>query len=142
MFEVVPRLLKMQEEAFGFVTNSKGKKVINNVGIIQGDGIDPTTFGMLMQRVVDLGYAPESVVMGSGGGLLQKVNRDTFSFAQKTSAILVDGNWLPTVKDPITDHGKKSKGGYLHIPGGITVYSMGKILYRPTFAEIRANARA
>lgn len=145
MFEVVPRLLKMQEEAFGSVVNSKGKKVINNVGIIQGDGVDPTTFGMLLQRVVDLGYAPESVVMGSGGGLLQKVNRDTFSFAQKTSAILVGGSsgdkWIETVKDPITDHGKKSKGGYLNIQGGITVYDMGKILYRPTFAEIRANAR-
>ena len=100
---------------------------------------------MLLQRVVDLGYAPESVVMGSGGGLLQKVNRDTFSFAQKTSAILVGGSsgdkWIETVKDPITDHGKKSKGGYLNIQSGITVYDMGKILYRPTFAEIRANTR-
>ena len=45
------------------------------------------------------------------------------------------------VKDPITDHGKKSKGGYLNIQGGITVYDMSEILYRPTFAEIRANAR-
>jgi nicotinamide phosphoribosyltransferase len=140
MFEVVPRLLKMQEEAFGFTLNSKGKKVIPNVGIIQGDGIDSTTFGMLLQKVVDFGYAPESIVMGSGGGLLQKVNRDTYSFAQKTSAILVGGEWIPTVKDPITDSGKKSKGGYLTDDRFITMYKDGKILYRPTFDEIRQNA--
>jgi nicotinamide phosphoribosyltransferase len=141
MFEVVPRLLKMQESAFGFTMNSKGKKVINNVGAIQGDGIDSTTFGMLMQRVVDLGYAPECVVMGSGGGLLQKVNRDTYSFAQKTSAIRINGEWIPTVKDPITDSGKKSKGGYLTDARFITMYEDGMILYRPTFDEVRSNAK-
>lgn len=141
MFEVVPRLLKMQEDAFGFVMNSKGKKVVQNVGIIQGDGIDPTTFGMLMQRVVDLGYAPECVIMGSGGGLLQKVTRDTFSFAQKTSAIAIKGEWIPTVKDPITDSGKKSKGGYLTRPEFEVVYQMGEIMKRPTFDEIRQRAK-
>lgn len=140
MFEVVPRLLKMQEEAFGFITNSKGKKVINNVGLIQGDGVDPTTYCMLLQKVIDLGYAPESVVMGSGGGLLQKVNRDTYSFAQKTSAILIDGEWKETVKDPITDSGKKSKGGVLRNRDFVTFYDNGRILVEETFDAIRARA--
>src|ERR1700756_1679686 len=63
MFEVVPRLLEMQANAFGYTVNSKNKKVINHVGAIQGDGIDKTTFMLLMQKVVGLGYAPESAVM-------------------------------------------------------------------------------
>lgn len=141
MFEVVPRLLKMQEDAFGVTVNSKGKKVINNVGCIQGDGIDSTTFGMLMERVVSLGYAPECVVMGSGGGLLQKVNRDTYSFAQKTSAIRINGVWKETVKDPITDSGKKSKGGVLRNNAFVKMYENGEILYRTTFDEVRARAQ-
>lgn len=69
------------------------------------------------------------------------MNRDTFSFAQKTSAILVDGKWIPTVKDPITDSGKKSKGGYLTNPNFILMYRNGEILYRPTFDEIQNQAR-
>lgn len=140
MFEIVPRLLKMQEDAFGFKMNSKGKKVINNVGIIQGDGINPTTAGMLMQRVVDLGYAPECVVLGSGGGLLQSVTRDTLKFAQKTSMMKINGVWVNTVKDPITDPGKKSKGGIQDTDEFVTYYKNGEVLYRPTWDEIRKRA--
>ena len=34
-------------------------------------------------------------------------------FAQKACAILVDGEWKGIAKDPVTDHGKKSKEGVL-----------------------------
>lgn len=140
MFEVVPRLLKLQEAAFGFEMNSKGKKVIKNVGIIQGDGINPTTAMMLMQRVIDLGYAPESVVLGSGGGLLQSVTRDTLKFAMKTSAMKINGVWVDTVKNPITDPGKKSKGGIQDTEEFVTYYDHGKILFTTTFSEVRERA--
>jgi nicotinamide phosphoribosyltransferase len=140
MFEVVPRLLKMQEEAFGFVLNSKGKKVIKGVGIIQGDGINPTTASMLMQKVVDMGYAPECVVLGSGGGLLQSVTRDTLKFAQKTSAMKINGVWVNTVKSPITDPGKTSKGGNQDTTDFVTYYKDGEVTYSPTWDEVRANA--
>lgn len=140
MFEVVPRLLKMQEDAFGFKMNSKGKKVMNNVGIIQGDGINPTTGMMLMQRVVDLGYAPECVVLGSGGGLLQSVTRDTYKFAQKTSAMKINGVWVDTVKNPITDPGKKSKGGIQDTSEFVTYYDHGERPFRSTWDSIQANA--
>jgi nicotinamide phosphoribosyltransferase len=142
MFEVVPKLLAIQEAAFGVKVNSKGKKVINNVGIIQGDGINPTTAMMLMQRVIDLGYAPECVVMGSGGGLLQSVTRDTDKYAQKTSAMLVNGNWVDTVKDPITDPGKKSKGGIQDSIDFVTYYENGSRYYKPTWDEIVNRAKS
>lgn len=140
MFDVVPRLLKMQEDSFGFVINSKGKKVINNVRVIQGDGIDSLTLGMLAQKVNDLGYAPECVIYGSGGGLLQKVNRDTYKFAQKTSAMIINGEWVATVKDPITDPGKKSKGGLLHDSRMITFYKDGSLFVDDSMNDIRKRA--
>lgn len=140
MFVVVPRLLAMQEAAFGFTLNSKGKKVINNVGIIQGDGINPTSAMMLMQKVIDLGYAPECVVLGSGGGLLQSVTRDTMKFAQKTSAMKIGGLWVDTVKNPITDQGKKSRGGRQFSDLYVPHYRYGEVLCKPTWDEMKARA--
>lgn len=140
MFEVVPKLLDKLEAGFGVTVNSKGKKVLNNVGIIQGDGINYTTMPMLAQRVFDHGFAPENVIYGSGGGLLQQVNRDTFRFAQKTSAIRVGDKWIETVKDPITDSGKKSKGGLLDTPDFVTFYKDGELLVDESLDTIRARA--
>lgn len=111
MFDIVPKILSMQAEAFGTVMNANGYSKINNVGVIQGDGIDPKTLKALLETVVNLGFTADNIVFGSGGGLLQSVTRDTFKFAQKTSAIHVNGKWVPIMKDPITDPGKRSKAG-------------------------------
>ena len=124
MMEVVPRILRMQELAFGSVTNAKGYKKINTVGIIQGDGVDHMAIKSLLGKVLLNGYSADNVIFGSGGALLQKVDRDTFKFAQKASAILVreilsmgahGGTyrdiWKAISKNPITDPGKKSLAG-------------------------------
>jgi len=113
MMKNVPLLLNMQAEAFGTVDTDKGYKQINNVGVIQGDGIDRAIISEVLTLVTDMGYAADTVIFGSGGALLQKVNRDTLKFAQKACAILVDGEWVGIAKDPVTDHGKKSKEGVL-----------------------------
>jgi nicotinamide phosphoribosyltransferase len=129
MMEVVPRLLRLQERAFGSVTNAKGYRKINTVGIIQGDGVDHMAIKTLLGNILAMGFSADNVIFGSGGALLQKVNRDTFKFAQKASAILVtksvpafDGEqhysietdeWVGISKDPITDPGKASKKGRL-----------------------------
>lgn len=129
MMEVVPRLLRMQDAAFGHTLTSKGYKKINTVGIIQGDGVDHMAIKTLLGNILAMGYSADNVIFGSGGALLQKVNRDTFKFAQKCSAILVekselafDGSeyysierdeWVGISKDPITDPGKASKKGRL-----------------------------
>ena len=114
MFENVPLLLKMQEEAFGYTVNDKGYKQINYVGVIQGDGIDRAIISDMLEMVTEeLGYAADVLIFGSGGALLQKVNRDTLKFAQKACAILVDGKWIGIAKTPITDMGKSSKEGVL-----------------------------
>lgn len=109
--EIIERLIDMLAYSYGYTYNSKGFKVINNVGILQGDGIDTAMVEALYGLITNMGYAAENLVLGSGGGLLQKVNRDTFSFAQKVSAIRVGGQWKPVFKNPVTDPGKSSHGG-------------------------------
>lgn len=114
MMEVVPRILKLQEDAYGFDYTAKGFKKIRTVGIIQGDGVDHSSLRSLLGLItVGLGYSADCVIFGSGGALLQKVNRDTLKFAQKASSILFDGEWIGIAKDPVTDSGKKSKEGVL-----------------------------
>lgn len=115
MLETIPAILQLQEAAFGSVTNDAGYRKINCVGIIQGDGIDRT--GMAIKsvygKILSMGFRADNVIFGSGGGLLQSVTRDTLRFAQKASAILVDGEWIGIAKDPVTDPGKKSKEGIM-----------------------------
>lgn len=115
MLEIVPRLIRMQDMAFGHVVNAKGYKKINHVGIIYGDGVDRLNLvTMVGNLVVGMMYTADSIVFGSGGSLLQKVDRDTLKFAQKGSALLYeDGEWVGIAKDPITDPGKKSKEGVM-----------------------------
>jgi nicotinamide phosphoribosyltransferase len=114
MMEIVPWLLRLQDEAFGHVVNAKGYRKINHVGIIYGDGVDRLNMLTLLGNILAMGYTADSVVFGSGGALLQKVNRDTLKFAQKGALLIFeDGTTLGIAKDPVTDHGKKSKEGLL-----------------------------
>jgi len=99
--------------AFGFNLTSTGHKQIKHVGIIQGDGVDHAAIEAVLDLIIGLGYSADCVIFGSGGALLQKVNRDTLKFAQKACALLINGEWHGIAKDPVTDHGKKSKEGVL-----------------------------
>jgi nicotinamide phosphoribosyltransferase len=126
MLEVVPRLIRLQDAAFGHTVNAKGYKKINHVGIIYGDGVDRLNMLTMIGNLLAMGYSADCMVFGSGGALLQKVNRDTLKWAQKGSALLVrrphsdpmyDGEteevWIGVAKDPITDPGKRSKEGLM-----------------------------
>jgi nicotinamide phosphoribosyltransferase len=113
MMEVVPRILRLQEMAFGFDLTATGHKSMRNVGIIQGDGVDHSTIALLLKKITLLGYSADCVIFGSGGALLQKVNRDTLKFAQKASSILTNDGWKGISKNPVTDRGKKSKEGVM-----------------------------
>jgi nicotinamide phosphoribosyltransferase len=140
--EVIPLILEILDAYFESTVNSKGYKVLSNVGIIQGDGIDFETLVKLTQVVEQEGYAAENVVYGSGGGLLQKLNRDTYKFAQKTSAMEINGKWVDTVKDPVTDPGKRSKGGRLTHPDFVDYYFNGQPYCDDSLEDIRKRARA
>lgn len=72
--------------------NSKGYKVLPpQIRMIQGDGIDREMVSEILQNFEESGFSSENIAFGSGGGLLQKFNRDTFRFAFKCSMIEVEG---------------------------------------------------
>jgi nicotinamide phosphoribosyltransferase len=148
--------------SFGYTENDAGYKVLNpKVGLLWGDGIDPAGIDKILYWTKNAGWAAENFVFGMGGGLLQKVNRDTQRFAFKCSAQEREGEWFDIYKDPL-DSSKKSKRGRLRLEysksvgefyttrteGGVvdtpdnllkTVFENGTILQTYSFDEVRAN---
>lgn len=105
-------LIEIAMEAFGCTVNSKGFRVLPpQVRFIQGDGMDIKTIPQLLANAYERKISVDNFAMGMGGGLLQKVNRDTCKYAMKANAIEVNGEWIDVFKDPITDQGKRSKKG-------------------------------
>ncbi|CAN5618709.1 nicotinate phosphoribosyltransferase [soil metagenome] len=113
--EVVSKVANILVEKFGFEVNSKGFKVLKNVRIIQGDGVNQDSIRAILQRLKDEKISASNIAFGIGGSLLQKVNRDTLKFAYKCSAIVTDGELREVYKQPITDAGKNSKRGRLDL---------------------------
>lgn len=107
--------LEMLGKHFGYEYNSKGYKVLNkHVRIIQGDDINSADDIMrVLSWMEGKRWASENIAFGMGGGLLQKVNRDTHKFAMKLSAIRVNGVWREVFKNPKGAEWKKSKAGIL-----------------------------
>jgi nicotinamide phosphoribosyltransferase len=110
------QLVQVLDQQFGSTVNSKGYKVLNNVRLIQGDGVNEHTIRMILGDFLVHGYSADNIAFGMGGALLQQVDRDTQKFAMKCSAMcrvndFGDELWIDVQKDPITDPGKKSKAG-------------------------------
>jgi nicotinamide phosphoribosyltransferase len=133
---VIPKMLSILSEKFGYTTNAKGYKVLNNVRIIWGDGINSVSLSSILRCVVDVaGWSADNIAFGMGGGLLQQCDRDTLKFAMKCSSIGIrvadigtsaepkDGipmlEWRDVFKDPVTDHGKSS------LKGRVTLWQCG-----------------
>lgn len=157
--EVNRMLIEILGEKFGYTVNSKGYKVLNNVRIIQGDGVNENSIRAILEMLEAGGWSADNMAFGMGGALLGKPQRDDLKFAMKASAVRIDGLWHPISKNPITDPGKISKAGrvtlYKNFNGefhsGVedwpedclqTVYRDGKLLVDITFEEVRKNARS
>lgn len=108
---------------FGHTVNEKGFKVLNNVGVIQGDGIGPLEMMDIMDVLLEKGWCISNIAFGMGGGLHQSHNRDTLKFSMKCCSIKVNGVWNDVYKNPAvydtdwnvteTTSFKKSKRGLL-----------------------------
>lgn len=156
--QVVTECLQILDRQFGHTINRKGYKVLNNVGVIQGDGINQDSIDRILYRAATAGYSADNITFGQGGGLLQQVDRDTQKFAMKCSAAKVNGEWREVYKQPITDFGKESKKGRvtlyktengfvtdvegaLDYPSALqTVYENGEILNMESLSIIRERA--
>jgi nicotinic acid phosphoribosyltransferase len=114
--ECILQGLDAGEKTFGATVNSKGYKVVNRVSVIQGDGISISTIDRILNAAMAKGYSAQCVAFGMGGGLLQKVNRDTMSFATKLSYLIDStGEVREIMKRPKTDGGKISFPGILKV---------------------------
>ena len=145
-------------DAFGGKENSKGYRVLNpHVGVLWGDGLMARDIHSVLLSMVTEGYSAENIVFGMGGGLLQKIDRDTQRFAIKCSAQKRDGIWHSVRKNPL-DTSKTSKEGRLKLlknyngefltvqetyPGEdqlATVFENGELLRDYSWSEVRDNA--
>jgi nicotinamide phosphoribosyltransferase len=159
--EVVLGCLVVLDKYFGHTINNKGYKVLNNVRVLQGDGITIDSIKEILALIIANGYSADNLVFGQGGALLQIVNRDDQKFAMKCSAAFVNGKWVDVFKDPITDKGKQSKKGKLKLVKDVdhyitinshdkmfeilhdemeVVFENGVLLRDMSFDEVRKNA--
>jgi len=160
--DVVLKCVQLIDKKFGHTMNSKKFRVLNNVRVIQGDGINLVTIKKILDVLLENGYSATNIAFGMGGGLLQQHNRDTQKFAMKCSQIYRNGKSVHVYKDPVTDPGKRSKAGRLDLirdhngeyqtielaDGQIahrdsvmrTVFENGKLFVDESFDEIRARA--
>lgn len=114
--ESVLQGLRAAEKVFGVDVNQKGYKIIRGCGVIQGDGVSHKTLGQVLDAVLGAGYSAQNCAFGMGGGLLQKLNRDTMSFATKLSHIVyMDGTKRDVMKHPKMDSNKISLPGVLDV---------------------------
>lgn len=111
MIENALYTLKHLAEAYGCTQNPLGFKTLSDeVKLIQGDGINMETYEKLLEALHENKWSVTNLVAGSGGGLLQKVNRDTLHCAIKASYSKVNGNKRSIRKET---KGKTSKRGLL-----------------------------
>ena len=151
---VVARILQQLADAFGVTINEKGYDVLNNVRVIQGDGMSsPEDIKKVLDTVEGYMFSADNVAFGMGGGLLQQVNRDTYKFAMKCSAAKINDEWVDVFKQPKDDPWKKSKKGRLRLvkendqyktttdttlPNELkTVFEDGKFFMYDTFEDVR-----
>ena len=131
---IVPQLLDILGKAFeeDVTKTSTGHKLLPPyIRMIQGDGISYESLGDILKAMDEKGFCADNLAFGSGGALLQKLNRDTQKCAFKCCEITkADGSKTEVYKDPITDPGKKSKKGQLTLEkdadGKFTTVTEGK----------------
>ncbi|ASZ10237.1 nicotinate phosphoribosyltransferase [Chitinophaga pendula] len=169
--DAVKTLLKVFEilmDKFGYTVNEKGYKVLPpQVRVIQGDGISYSSIPGIYAALQQAGISAENLVLGMGGALLQRVNRDTQEFALKCAHAVVNGKDIDVQKMPVELDAngqlrtsfKQSKAGrqqliatadgYKTIRAGAiadahdaleTVFENGALVKTYTFDDIRSRA--
>ena len=146
-------------ELFGGVVNDAGYKVIDpHINLIYGDSITPERCEAICAGLAAKGFVPKNI-FGIGSYTYQYNTRDTFGFAMKATAGIVEGELREIFKDPATDDGtKKSARGLLAVTTDATgelvleqgvdwddvrnsefelVYLDGKVRRRESLANIR-----
>jgi nicotinamide phosphoribosyltransferase len=154
--EMIPALLGIVAERFGYYINKKGFRCINDkVRIIQSDGMDRRSVKVILDTVMDNGWSVDCIAFGCGGGIHQNSNRDTIAATMKCSWISIDEEGYDVYKEPASGMNKASKRGRLKLikndegmystvredhPGVdqlITVFENGELVVDQSFEDIR-----
>lgn len=160
------RVFEILFDKFGYTINEKGYRVLPpQVRVIQGDGINIDIIRTIYSALKLNGISAENLVLGMGGALLQKLDRDTQKYAIKCAYAEVNGVKTNVQKNPLEINGKgqlvqsfkTSKSGRLQLvkTAGIyktvaeheadgagelkTVFENGGLIGEQTFAEIQAR---
>jgi nicotinamide phosphoribosyltransferase len=153
-------VLDILGEKFGYTVNAKGYKVLTpKVRVLWGDGLVYDTIYEILRAMESAKWAAENLIVGMGGGLLQRVHRDTQRFAFKVSAMEINGEWRDIYKNPL-DKSKTSKKGRITLDRRdsdnyeyvtvredkvehdqlVTVFENGRLTKEYSFDEIRTRA--
>jgi nicotinamide phosphoribosyltransferase len=161
--DIVPMVLNVLKrlwDAFGGSTNESGFRTLNDkVRVIQGDGCTPETIDKVVTAMICDNWSVNNIAFGMGGGLLQKVDRDTQRFAFKCSNVTINGEGRDVFKEPKSDPAKNSKRGRLALVKDLegrystvreetvgnwnllrTVFERGECTHLYTLDEIRETA--
>jgi nicotinamide phosphoribosyltransferase len=156
--------MRILHKVFGGRVNSKHCIELDpHIGLIYGDSITYERCERICATLHDMGFSSTNCVYGIGSYTYTYNTRDTFGFACKATANVINGQTNAIFKQPKTDKGgmKKSAKGYLQVhkdngrivlhndcendDGGLlqTVFENGIQTVRPSITEIRerlANA--
>jgi len=156
-------------QKFGFTINDKGYRVLPpQVRVIQGDGINYESILHIYQVLKMNGISAENLVLGMGGALLQKVDRDTQKFAIKCSYAEINDKPTDVRKNPVELNAqgeieqsfKQSKAGRLKLVKNngiyetiredagsklpdelVTVFENGEMVKEYSWEEVQARLR-
>ena len=139
--EITLETLKLLAARYGYQYTKTGHMLLNNVRVIQGDGVNEDSIGRTLATVAGEMFSTDNIAFGMGGKLLQDLTRDTQRFAMKLSAIKRHGLWYPVRKEPKTDPSKTSKAGRVgaELP---VVFEDGDVKVSHNFEEIRARSNS
>ena len=163
------RVFDILFERFGYTINEKGYRVLPpQVRVIQGDGINIDSIRTIYSALKLNGISAENLVLGMGGALLQKVDRDTQQYAIKCAYAVVNGESTNVQKHPLEVNGKgelvksfktsksgrlqlvQTETGYQTVAEGAaadqgvleTVFINGELIREQNFSDIQANLQS
>ncbi len=111
----VKGLIECLWDIFGGTMTEKGYKLLDDhIGAIYGDAITLPRQRIILQRLMDKGFASK-VVLGIGSYSYQYVTRDTHGSAVKATSVVKRGERLSIHKAPKTDNKKNSAKGLLRV---------------------------
>jgi len=129
---------------FGGIYNDKGYKELDkHIGITYGDAITIDRAYRICKRLADKGFASTNVSLGIGSFTYQYVTRDTFGFALKGTAEIMNGQFKKIQKLVKSDTGnfKKSQKGMVAVvwDNAINDYKLIDDLDPETLENIKDN---